>query len=89
MSIEAIGQTRVLQIGGQAIENVVTFKYLGQQFSSNGSINSELTHRVGKAYAIFRALDEQGIWREKLMTKKTGLIFYKTLVRSELHYCAE
>jgi len=81
MSIEAIGQTRVLQIGGQAIENVATFKYLGQH--SEGSISSELSHRVGKAYAIFRALDKQGIWREKLMTKKTKLIFYKTLVRSQ------
>jgi hypothetical protein len=89
MSIEATGQTRVLQIAGQAIENVATFKYLGQHFSSNGSIRSELTHRVGKAYAIFRALDKQGIWREKLMTKKTKLIFYKTLVRSVLLYCAE
>jgi hypothetical protein len=89
MSIEATGQTRVLQIAGQAIENVATFKYLGQHFSSNGSIRSELTHRVGKAYAIFRALDKQGIWREKLMTKKTKLIFYKTLVRSVLLYCGE
>ena len=89
MSIEAKGQTCVLQIGGQAIENVATFKYLGQHFSSQGSISSELSHRVGKAYAIFRALDKQGIWREKLMTKKTKLIFYKTLVRSVLLYCAE
>jgi len=88
MSIGAMGQTRVLQIGGQAVEHVATSKCLRQHFSSDGSINSGLDHRVGKAYAILIALDKQGIWREKLTTKKTMLIFYESLVRSVLLYRA-
>jgi hypothetical protein len=89
MSIGTSTQPTGLHLGGQVIEAVTTFKYLGHCFSSDGSINSEVTHRVGKAYAVFRALEKQGTWREKLMKKKTELIFYKTLVRSVLLYCVE
>jgi len=46
--------------------------------SSDRSINCEVDHRVGKACAVFRALEIQGIWREKLMKGKKSLSWYCT-----------
>ena len=94
-------KTKVMQVGlshpfsndlfvaGKRIDMVESFKYLGQIFSHNGSIDLEIQQRISKALLVFNDLRKRGVWSDKVISRSTKIRIYKTTVRSVLLYCAE
>jgi hypothetical protein len=66
----------IIYVGDQRIEHVNKFKYLGQIISSDGKLKGEISRRIGQAYAAFRSLEKRGIWKEKLISRRTKLTIY-------------
>ena len=81
--------TPIIYIGDQRIEHVNKFKYLGQIISSDGKLKGEISRRIGQAYAAFRSLEKKGIWKDKLISRRTKLTIYKVTVLTILLYCSE
>ena len=69
------------------IEDVKHFTYLGSKISQNGNCEDEIKERMSKARRAFWKL--RNIWKERKISTKTKLRFYKTNVLSVLLYGAE
>ena len=94
-------KTKVMQVGksprpswdffvsGRKIELVDSFKYLGQIFTHNGSIEMEIQQRISKALLVFNDLRKRGVWSDKVISRSTKIRIYKTTVLSVLLYCGE
>jgi hypothetical protein len=79
----------IIYVGDQRIEHVNKFKYLGQIISSDGKLKGEISRRIGQGYAAFRSLEKRGIWKDKLISRRTKLTIYKVTVLTILLYCSE
>ena len=79
----------IIYVGGHRVEHVHKFKYLGQILSSDGKLKGEISRRTGQAYAAFRSLERKGIWKDKLISRRTKLTIYKVTVLTILLYCCE
>ena len=77
-----------IQIDGNVLNNVDSFKYLGSTISSNVSLDSELTSRIGKAAGVMSKLTKR-VWTNRLLTNHTKLRVYSACVLSTLLYGAE
>jgi hypothetical protein len=71
------------------VEHVKQFKYLGQIIASDGTVKREVSRRLGLAYAAFNRLGKQGIWKDKIVSRRTKLTIYKATVLTILLYCAK
>jgi len=76
-------------IDNQRVEHVQQFKYLGQIIASDGKVKREVSRRLALGYAAFNKLGKQGIWKDKLISRRTKLTLYQVIVRTVLLYCAE
>ena len=77
-----------LTIGGEEIETVSAFRYLGAIVEGNGNIMSDVERRVAKASRAFGAL-RRTVFKEKDLTLKTKRLVYRPVVLGILLYDAE
>jgi len=77
-----------LEVNGKSIQQVMQFKYLGVDISSDNNTRCEVKSQATKAAVISGCLRDI-IWRNKHMTVKSKVRIYKTCVRPLLTYAAE
>ena len=76
-----------LQLRQNVIEQVMTFKYLGENISSDGFLK-EVRKQVNKASAISGCLKSY-IWKNKYLRRETKVRIYKTVASPIMTYAAE
>ena len=76
-----------IDVYGKPIDQVTSFTYLGSVISSDGSLDDELTTRIGKASGGFNAINN--IWVNKGISLKTKVRIYKAAIITILTYGAE
>jgi hypothetical protein len=59
---------------------------LGQIIASDGKVKREVSRRLALGYAAFNKLGKQGIWRDKLISRRTKLTPHQVIVRTVLLY---
>jgi len=69
------------------LDEVKSFKYLGSIVNRNNSIEEEIKERISLGNKAYYA--KQELFKSKLLTKKTKLRMYKTLVRPVVTYASE
>jgi len=69
------------------LEQVKSFKYLGSIVNGNNSIEEEIKGRISLGNRAFHA--NQDLFKSKLLTKKSKLQTYQTLVRPVVTYACE
>jgi len=69
------------------LEQVKSFKYLGSIVNGNNSIEEEIKGRISLGNRAFHA--NQDLFKSKLLTKKSKLRMYQTLVRPVVTYACE
>ena len=74
-----------ITVGGKELEWKGQFKYLGSQFDSAGSLDTELTRRIQQATAGFQQLSSS-LWRQKCVDTGVKMQVYRTLVSQVLLY---
>ena len=67
-------------LGGEVLEVVSRFKYLGSMFTSDGMVNTEIAHRVAGASSAFARLHQAKVWSSKALSLSTKLQFLQTIV---------
>lgn len=77
-----------LAIYDQSVEQVMSFKYLGANITSNRDLRSEVKAQTTKASMISGYLRDL-IWRNKYMSTRSKVRIYKTCVRPVLTYAVE
>ena len=68
-----------IDISRTHLEQVTSFKYLGSIVNGNNSIEEEIKERITLANKAYYA--NKDLFRSKLLSKKTKLRMYHTLVR--------
>ena len=76
-----------LTAGGNEIEDVESFTYLGANVTKDGGSTADIKRRIALASASFRKLNN--IWRARDINKKTKASLFKSLVLSVLLYGCE
>ena len=76
-----------IDVYGNPIDQVTSFTYLGSVISSDGSLDDELTTRIGKASGAFNTINN--IWVNKGISLKTKVRIYKAAIITILTYGAE
>ena len=76
-----------ITVGGKVLEWKGQFKYLGSQFDSTGSLDTELTRRMQQANAGFQQLSSS-LWRQQCVDTGVKMQVYRTLVSQVLLYGA-
>jgi len=69
------------------LEQVKSFKYLGSIVNRNNSIEEEIKGRISLGNRAFHA--NQDLFQSKLLTTKSKLRMYQTLVRPVVTYACE
>ena len=92
MSTEESGQgsltDAVINVMGEAVEEVQHFKYLGSMITPSGQPVEEVKARISAAHAVFAQLNKS-LWRRREISLRTKIKIYKAVVRSVLLYGAE
>jgi hypothetical protein len=68
-----------IEITQTHLEQVTSFKYLGSIVNGNNSIEEDIKERISLGNKAFYANED--LFKSKLLTKKSKLRRYKTLVR--------
>ena len=76
-----------IDISRTHLEQVTSFKYLGSIVNGNNSIEGEIKERITLANKAYYA--NKDLFRSKLLSKKTKLRIYHTLVRPVATYGCE
>ncbi|XP_048478528.1 uncharacterized protein LOC125488872 [Plutella xylostella] len=76
-----------LQIGGEAVERVHKFTYLGSVVSETGGTEVDVISRIAKARATFAQL--RPIWQSQKLTRRVKLKIFRSNVKSVLLYGCE
>lgn len=94
-----VGKTKVMQmgahtrvpilIGGDPIEYVSTFRYLGSYCSDNISMRVEVNHRLSSAAFAFQKLKRLNVWNDPFIRRGIKSILYKVIVQSTLLFGCE
>ena len=74
-------------VGGEVLEEVEDFCYLGSVIAGNGSCDKEIRIRLGKANATFGRLNS--IWKNKGLSLLTKTRLYRALVLTTVMYGSE
>ena len=80
--------TTPMNIDGELVEFVPSFTYLGSIISADGSIEAEITSRIGKAADAMKRLSN-ALWKRSCISRQTKLRMYRALVSSVLLYGSE
>ncbi|KAI8516013.1 hypothetical protein Bbelb_068260 [Branchiostoma belcheri] len=75
-------------INNTEIKTVDKFCYLGSTITSSGSLDAEVTQRIGKASVAFGRLTKR-LWQEHGIRLSTKIAVYIAVVLSTLLYCCE
>ena len=70
-----------LHVRGAAIEVVHKFKYLGSMFTSDGKLDTEISHRIANASAAWHSLRAH-VWSCKYLTLARKVLIFKRVVLS-------
>lgn len=76
-----------ITVAGQPVAWVQKFKYLGSQFSADGSLDAELSYRIQLAAAAFTKLHKP-VWRHSCVAVGTKMRILRAMVSSVLLYGA-
>ena len=76
-----------LSIGGQPLDIVDSFTYLGSVITATGEISSEISARICKARTSFVNL--RHLWRRRDLSLRLKGLLYSSVVRSVLLYGCE
>jgi hypothetical protein len=76
-----------LEIDNMSFESIQTFKYLGSTVNQNNTIEEEIKERLIAANKAFCA--NQQMFQNKLLSKKSKLKLYWTLIRPIVTYACE
>jgi hypothetical protein len=76
-----------ININSMHLEQVKSFKYLGSIVNGNNSIEEEIKERIIFGNEAYYA--NQALFKSKLLSKKTELKIYWTLVGSVITYACE
>jgi len=79
----------VITLRGDQLEMVSHCKYLGSVFTSDCTIDAEITHRVAAANSAFQQLRRANIWSSRALTLSVKMQFFQCIVMSVLLYCGE
>lgn len=74
-------------VGGEPIQEVDSFTYLGSIIDRQGGTDSDITARVGKAKAVFIIL--KNIWSSREIAMTTKVQIFNSNVKSILLYSSE
>jgi len=77
----------ILAENGERVVSTGLFKYLGTLVSSLGDFGPEVSRRLGIGEGVFQQL--QKVWGDRLLSRKTKLELYESLVLSIVLYNAE
>lgn len=83
-----VGCTGDLALNGTPIEKVSQFMYLGSCFSDDGSIASEVQHRIGLASSAFSLL-KRSLWLRQEVSVATKVRIYNAAILPCLLYGSE
>ena len=87
MVIGKSDQVPSITAGGETVETVKEFCYLGSVISDNSSCDKEIKTRLAKANSVFGRLNN--IWRSKTLSCSIKVRLYESLVLSTLLYASE
>jgi hypothetical protein len=76
-----------VEVGGNVVETVNEFIYLGSKVSTDGRSSPEIARRIGLAAASMKSLER--LWRQRHLRLRTKLRIYESCVLSVLLYCSE
>ena len=76
-----------INLQGQNLERVNTFKYLGATLAENGDLDAEMTHRIQKRWQNWKRVS--GILCDRRISLRVKGKVYKTVVRPAMMYGAE
>ena len=79
---------RAISIGGEEVETVNAFQYLGATVEGNGNIMNDVENRIAKASRAFGSL-KRPVFRDKDLSLKTKRLVYQAVVLGVLLYGAE
>ena len=79
----------VITLRGDPLEVVSHFKYLGSVFTSDCTLDAEITHRVAAANSAFQQLRRANIWSSRALTLSVKMQFFQCIVMSVLLYSGE
>jgi hypothetical protein len=82
------GYMSYVHLNEKYLERVLRFKYLGSMISEDGSLDSEIVHRIGVARSAFHKLPRE-LWASEDVPLYVKWELYKHLVLSRLLYGAE
>lgn len=77
-----------ISIGGEEVETVNAFQYLGATVEGNGNIMNDVESRIAKASRAFGLL-KRPVFRDKDLSLKTKRLVYQAVVLEVLLYSAE
>ena len=86
---ESLSAHADINIWGDKLEVVSSFKYLGCLFTSDCIIDSEIANRVASASAAFAHLHKVKVWSSKALSLTTKIQLFQAIVMSVLLYGAE
>ena len=76
-----------INLQGQNLERVNTFKYLGATLAENGDLDAEMTHRIQSEWKNWKKVS--GILCDRRLSLRVKGNVYKTVVRPAMMYGAE
>ena len=76
-----------INLQGQNLERVNTFKYLGATLAENGDLDAEMTHRIQAGWQNWKRVS--GILCDRRISLRVKGKVYKTVVRPAMMYGAE
>ena len=76
-----------VNIQGENLERVNTFKYLGATLAENGDLDAEMTHRIQSGWKNWKRISE--ILCDRRISLRVKGKVYKTVVRPAMMYGAE
>ncbi|KAK4474260.1 hypothetical protein MN116_000298, partial [Schistosoma mekongi] len=79
--------TNLITLGGEILEDVETFTYLGSIIDKQGGSDSEVRARMGKARAVF--LQPKNIWNSNQLSVNIKVKFFNTNVKTVQLYGAK
>ena len=74
-------------IGGQALQDVSSFSYLGSVITPNNDMQEEIDSRVAKARRAYHMLSQR-LWKQRGIRRKTKVKVFNAVVTSILLYGA-
>ena len=74
---------------GDTLEVVHNFKYLGSNFTSDGTLDAEINHRTASAGFAWHQLNSGKDWSSKYVTLARKVLIFRSVVLTILLYGCE